>query len=135
MQWSNEAHAGFSRVEPWLPVGVDRETANVASQSRDAGSLLTLYRRLLELRNVEPVLREGVHEPLAAGPDVVAYRRRSAARRFLVVLNFAAHAAHYALGDDGPGRVLLSSFLDREREHVADQVTLRADEGLLIELD
>jgi len=50
MQWSNEPQAGFSTVEPWLPVGLDRDVANVASQSRDAGSLLTLYRRLLELR-------------------------------------------------------------------------------------
>jgi alpha-glucosidase len=135
MQWSNESHAGFSRVEPWLPVGVDRETANVASQSRDAGSLLTLYRRLLELRAAEPVLRDGLHEALAAGPALLAYRRRSATRRLLVVLNFVHAPTSYSLGSDGPGRVLLSSVLDREGERVADQVTLRADEGLLIALD
>ncbi len=75
MQWSNEPQAGFSNVEPWLPVGLDRDVANVASQSRDAGSLLTLYRRLLELRAAEPVLQDGVQEPLAAGPALVAYRR------------------------------------------------------------
>ena len=68
MQWSNETHAGFSTVEPWLPVGLDRDVANVASQSRDAGSLLTLYRRLLELRAAEPVLQDGVQEALTAGP-------------------------------------------------------------------
>jgi alpha-glucosidase len=135
MQWGNESHAGFSRVEPWLPIGADRATANVASQSRDAGSLLTLYRRLLELRAAEPALREGVHEPLAAGPALVAYRRRNATRRLLVVLNFVHEPTSYALGDDGPGRVLLSSVLDREGERVANHVTVRADEGLLIALD
>jgi alpha-glucosidase len=135
MQWSSETSAGFSTAEPWLPVGTDCDTANVASQSRDAGSLLTLYRRLLELRAAEPVLQDGVQEPLAAGPAVVAYRRRSASRRLLVLLNFVHAPASYVLGDDGPGRVLLSSFLDREGERVNDQVALRADEGLLISVD
>ena len=134
MQWSGETHAGFSTVEPWLPVGVDRETANVSTQSRDAGSLLTLTRRLLELRAREPVLQHGAHEPRDAGPGIVAYCR-SAERRLLVVVNFAHAATSYALRDDGAGRVLLSTLLDREGERVADQVGLRADEGLLIELD
>ena len=75
MQWSAETYAGFSPVEPWLPVGVDRDTANVAAQSRDAGSLLTLTRRLLELRSREPVLVDGAQEPLAAGPGLVVGMR------------------------------------------------------------
>jgi alpha-glucosidase len=130
MQWSSEAHAGFSPVEPWLPVGVDRGTANVLSQSRDAGSLLTLTRRLLELRAREPLMVDGAHLPLAAGADVVAYRR---GERLLVVLNLAHAAVSHAL--EAGGRVLLSTFLDREGERVAGQLRLRADEGLVIELD
>src|SRR5688500_7551424 len=83
MQWSSDTHAGFSTVEPWLPVGVDRDTANVASQSRDAGSLLTLTRRLLELRAREPVFADGAQEPRSAGAGLVAYLRRDGGRRFL----------------------------------------------------
>jgi alpha-glucosidase len=134
MQWSSDLHAGFSTVEPWLPVGVDRDTANVASQSRDAGSLLTLTRRLLELRTAEPVVQEGAHEPLVTDATLVAYRRRGAARQLLVVLNFAHAPASLALPGGG-GRVLLSTFLDREGERIADQLRLRADEGLVIALD
>ena len=73
------------------------------------------------------------HSPRAR--RVVAYRRTSAARRLLVVLNFTHEPTRFALGDDGPGRVLLSSFLDRDGERVGDQVTLRGDEGLLLALD
>jgi hypothetical protein len=51
------------------------------------------------------------------------------------VLNLVHEAKTFALGDDGPGRVLLSSVLDREGERVAGQLTVRADEGLLIALD
>jgi alpha-glucosidase len=133
MQWSGDSHAGFSAVEPWLPVGVDRETANVASQSRDAGSLLTLTRRLIEVRASEPVLEEGEHEPLAAGPGIVAYRRSRAERRLIVVLNFEHAPTSFALGGER-GRVLLSSFVDREGETVEGHTRLRADEGLLIAL-
>ena len=50
-------------------------------------------------------------------------------------LNFTHERTRFALGDDAPGRVLLSSFLDREGERVSDQVTLRGDEGLLLALD
>ena len=134
MQWSSELHAGFSPVEPWLPVGADYESANVASQSRDAGSLLTLTRRLLELRAREPALQDGVHEPLAAGPGVVAYRR-SGARRWLIALNLTHAPTTYSLGDESGGRVLLTTFLDREGERAAGQFMLRADEGVLIDLE
>jgi alpha-glucosidase len=135
MQWGAELHAGFSTVEPWLPVGDDLATANVATQSRDAASLLTLHRRLIDLRGAEPTLIDGVHDPLAAGPAVLAYRRRSATRRLLTVLNFTSKEASYALADDGAGRVLLSAYLDRDGERVRDRVSLRADEGLIIALD
>jgi alpha-glucosidase len=134
MQWSGDQHAGFSMVEPWLPVGVDRQVANVATQSRDAGSLLTLTRRLLELRNGDAVLREGSQEPLAAGPSLVAYRRRGSARELLVVLNFA-HAPEALRLPGEAGRVLLSTFLDRQNERIEGQVRLRADEGVVVALD
>jgi alpha-glucosidase len=135
MQWSGELHAGFSTVEPWLPIGADFVTANVAAQSRDASSLLTLHRRLIELRGAEPALRDGAQEPLAAGPAVLAYRRRTATRRLLVVLNFTGDEASYALDDDDKGRVLLSAYLDREGERVRDSVSLKGNEGLVIALD
>jgi len=134
MQWSDDTYAGFSTVEPWLPVGVDRATANVATQSHDAGSLLTLTRRLLELRAREPVLQSGVQEPCEAGAGLVVYRRGDE-RRFLVVANLMHAPTGYDLRGDIAGRVVLSTFLDREGERVAAQLRLRADEGLLIALD
>jgi len=134
MQWSDDTYAGFSTVEPWLPVGVDRATANVATQSHDAGSLLTLNRRLLELRAREPVLQGGVQELREAAAGLVAYRRGDE-RRFLVVANLTHSPTDYDLRGDGAGRVVLSTFLDREGERVADQLRVRSDEGLLIALD
>ena len=72
---------------------------------------------------------------LAAGPAVLAYRRRTATRRLLVLLNLGGKEASYMLAGDGAGRVLLSAYLDRENERVRDRVRLRPDEGLVIALD
>jgi alpha-glucosidase len=47
MQW--DATGGFTTGTPWLPL-VDPEQRSVEAQRGDPGSLLELYRRLLELR-------------------------------------------------------------------------------------
>src|SRR5690606_4419719 len=75
MQWSAELHAGFSKVEPWLPIADDFREANVAVQASDSSSLLTLHRRLIELRAQHALLIDGAYEPVAADGAVLAYRR------------------------------------------------------------
>lgn len=70
MQWSAEPGGGFTSGEPWLPP-VDPGARNVAAAERDEGSLLALFRRLIELRR-------GLEAPpqlLASAPGVVAFTR------------------------------------------------------------
>ena len=50
---------GFTTGSPWEPFGPDPQTANVAAESDDAGSLLTTYRTMLNVRNLVPVLATG----------------------------------------------------------------------------
>lgn len=130
MQWSAERHAGFTTAEPWLPASEDAATVNVTNQAQDAGSLLTLYRRLIELRRSEPALRDGVQEPVFADPTVLVYRRRAAAACVVVALNFGADPASYEI--EGEGTVLVSSSLDRDGEVVRGQFALKPHEGLAI---
>jgi alpha-glucosidase len=68
MQW--DATGGFTTGTPWLPL-VDPEERNVEGQRGDPGSLLELYRRLLELRSG---LGSGFRL-LEAEPGVVAFER------------------------------------------------------------
>jgi alpha-glucosidase len=49
MHWDSGPQGGFTTAEPWLPV-LDFPERNVADQERDPGSLLQLYRRLIETR-------------------------------------------------------------------------------------
>jgi alpha-glucosidase len=68
MQW--DADGGFTSGTPWLPL-VDPEARNVADERADPGSLLNLYRSLIELRRgLGPGFRL-----LDAEPGVVAFER------------------------------------------------------------
>ena len=90
MPWDSSTFAGFSTVEPWLPLNSDWPTRNVAAQERDPGSLLRLYRELLALRRSHSALSIGSFALIDAKPDVLAYERRCGSDRLLVALNLGA---------------------------------------------
>ncbi len=134
MRWSGEDNAGFTSGSPWLPVGEESAEVNVEAQKRAPRSMLTLYRRLLSLRRSEPALTGGTYAPVKAADDLLAYAREKDERRFLVALNLGPGPR--TLGDSGlgrGGRVVLSTFLDREGEAVGETLDLRGDEGLIAE--
>jgi alpha-glucosidase len=135
MQWSGEQHAGFSSAEPWLPVAEDFQMANVVSQSENATSLLTLYRRLFVLRSKESTLVIGRYEAVECRKPLLAYRRISDDTLFLIVLNLGNDPQIYELDQSPRGHVTLSTFLDREGEKVLPKLELRGDEGLIISLE
>ena len=93
MQWSAEEHAGFTTGAPWLRLASDWPTNNVEAQSRDAGSMLTLYRRLIALRRRQPALNRGNYEALETEGEVLAYARNGEGQRLVVLLNFGASPA------------------------------------------
>ncbi len=134
MQWSAAANAGFTTGAPWLPVADDFTRVNVEAQRGDSGSMLALYNRLIALRRGEPALEVGRYEPVEAEDDVLAYvrRARESESAFLVALNLGARAN--VLRPIGGGDIVLSTHLDRDGEHVAGELRLRADEGVVVRL-
>lgn len=132
MRWEATVNGGFSPAEPWLPVGPDVATLNVATQRDDPRSLLQLYRRLIALRRDQPGLVTGAYAQAELQDELLAYWRRDAGREWLVALNFGAEPQSLALSEGRRGRVALSTHLDREAEGAEGQVELRGGEGLLI---
>jgi alpha-glucosidase len=137
MQWSAAHNAGFTRGEPWLPVADDFAEVNVEAERDDPHSILTLYRRLIDLRRGEPALEVGRWEPVEAEGDVLAYVRRARAGEsgFLVALNLGSR--HQALRCPPGARasaITLSTHLDRAGELIRDDLHLRPDEGVVIRL-
>ena len=135
MQWSGGENAGFTTGKPWLPIAGDHQTINVALERDSPTSILTLYRRLIELRRSEPALSVGDFAPLPLRGDLMAYIRKTDQRRLLVVLNLGAKPQNFSIADlQCRGSLLLSTHLDRSREAQQDKLELRGDEGAIIEL-
>ena len=132
MPWDRSPNAGFTAGEPWLPLGADVGTVNVAAQATDPRSVLSLTRALLALRRAEPALSVGAHHPVDATEAVLAYERRHEDRRVLVALNFSD--ARQELGALLPGaRILLSTWSDRTGEMIGGALELGPNEGVVIE--
>ena len=131
MQWDASPNAGFAppSARPWLPLPADFPQINVAVQKENPGSILNLYRRLIDLRRSEPALAYGGFEPVTHADDVLAYRRQHHDRQFLVALNLGSQAREVRGAN---GRVIVSTHLDRENEDVAGVLHLRPEEGLIL---
>lgn len=134
MQWDGGPFAGFSQVEPWLPLAADHGSRNVENMRRDAGSILNLYRRLIALRRQRRVLTVGSYHPVHARDDLLLFARQSGEERILVALNLGRDPASVRFREPLRGRVILSCFADRDGEVIRDSIDLAGDEGLVIEL-
>lgn len=133
MQWDASSNCGFTRGRPWLPVMPDYDTCNVATQQSNPSSLWSLYRSLIALRQRERALLQGEYVPAARTEPLVAFERQCAGRRLLVVLNISDKPSRYPLA--GRGRVLFSTDRRMVRTETSGELTIRGNEGLIVEIN
>ncbi len=135
MQWDATPHAGFSTVEPWLPVAAGFATHNVESERRDPASIYHLHRRLIAVRRRSPSLQGGRYRPIVASGDLLVFVREHENERSLIGLNLGGEAITMSFpGRQLRGEILVSSSGDRDGAVVAGTVTLRANEGVAMSL-
>jgi alpha-glucosidase len=134
MQWDSSRNAGFSRVDPWLPLADDWRSTNVANLREDALSILNLYRRLLRVRKERPALSLGSYRSYAVDGDLLVYYREFDDSKLLIALNLTDQPQALAFEQGASGKVLVSTGADRDGEAISDSLALRGDEGLIIEL-
>ncbi len=135
MRWTAGESAGFSRTQPWLPVG-NAESMDVAAQRLDPTSMLSLSRRLIALRRAAPALSHGEYRPAHVDAETLLYRREGDGEQYLIALNFGATPQIRALADVPiRGRIVVSTQLDRQDERIQDRVALRANEGLVVRIE
>jgi alpha-glucosidase len=141
MQWDASPNAGFcaKNAEPWLRIP-EHETVNVQAQQDDPHSMLTLFRRLIELRRQLSALTSGSYRRLdTEDENILAYIREHEGQeveQILVVLNFGSQPATLDLSRTGAaGETLCSTHLDRDGRVDLKQIYLRPDEGMLIAPD
>jgi alpha-glucosidase len=134
LPWDTSPNAGFTTGTPWLPLAAHAQAMNVAVERDDPTSMLTLYRCLLALRRATPVLATGAYVPLIAQGDILAYRRMDAEQTYCIVLNLCGQPQRFDLNQvAGAQKVVLSTYLDRAGEVAQGLLTLRGDEGIILE--
>lgn len=96
MPWDASATGGFTTGKPWYNFAPGQETANVAAQTGDPGSLLSLYRNLIHARKTSAALQKGDLKLLTSivkSDPVLAFVRQAGNERVLIVHNLGAAEA------------------------------------------
>jgi glycosidase len=87
MPWDASAGGGFTTGTPWYGFAPGRDTANVAAQTGDPGSLLSRYRKLIRARHASAALTRGTLDVLLSSGPILAFVRSQGDERVLVAHN------------------------------------------------
>ena len=110
MQWSAGPNAGFSSVEPWIPLNENYAVFNAEDQAGDAESILNFWRELLRTRKLhKDALIYGDFSLVNINNEqTITYIKSSEddSRRYLVSLNFSDRVARLFVPDSLAGMKL-----------------------------
>ena len=87
MQWSGGYKAGFTSGQPWLPLADDYQASNADAESKEASSILSLYKTLIRLRHNSPILKYGRYESGPEITNVISFFREYENKFLLVLIN------------------------------------------------
>ena len=121
----------------WLPVNPDHALGvNVADQREDPGSLLQLYRRLLDARRQHDALSRGDCVLLDTdAPDYLAYLRSVEGQVCLIILNMTARGQVIELDlPAGELRLLVATGAHASTQAARAPIHLEAYEGYVAEI-
>jgi alpha-glucosidase len=136
MQWDNSKNAGFTEGKPWLRVDRNYQAINVQAQKDDKDSMLTLYKKLVALREREPSLTRGNYKPVYSDHQMISYiRETQGASAFLILLNLSHRPCFFrSRHAELKGKVEISTSPELEGAEVGGTISLSGDEGLVIRL-
>ena len=136
MQWTGDRYAGFSVVDPWLPLSSNYPEKNVRVESKAPLSMLSLYRKLIHLRKQQPALQVGSYRAIQVkSPDCFVFERELADDHFLIALNFSAKPVDLNLPEFSSGKIILSTYLDQHEVLVSNELKLRENEGVILKIE
>ena len=134
MQWSGDPYAGFSSVEPWLPVGDDYPALNVTNAQADSHSMLSFYKSLIALRQQYPALQVGEFIPIGLEGELMMYQRVYQEKKMLILINFGLEKVTHTFSGEVTAEILLSTSGDKKGQAVEGSIELNEEEALVIDL-
>ena len=94
MQWSAAKNAGFTDGEPWIMLNPNYASINAEAEERDPNSVLTIYQKLIAMRNASSTLQYGSYKPLwTEHEQLFAYRRELDGETITIVCNMSGESA------------------------------------------
>lgn len=115
MQWNSERNAGFSNVEPWLPISSGYKKINVESESKTPKSMLNLYKKLIHYRQKSNGLLFGKYNSTEVNnKEIFAYSREFKNEKLIILLNFSNKEQHLSLPTQQYGRLVCNTYLDKK---------------------
>lgn len=121
VSWDDSEQAGFTTGTPWLPVHPNHTRLNMAAARSDRDSVFHHYRRLIELRHTNRVVRDGVFALLHPDDEqLFAYTRTlNGAGRLLVLANMSSNTCALPWDCRVDGEVLLATHEIRTDNELA----------------
>ena len=132
IQWSAEAQGGFTTGTPWLKVNPNYKSINVAAQKDDPSSVLSFYKKAIQLRKQHPLLVYGSFEQLDNGHEqLFTYERALDGKKLWVALNFSDRPATAHLpAEAAAAKVLQHNYSDEPT--VSKKLELRPWEAVVL---
>ena len=96
MCWDDSEYAGFSTVEPWIRVNSNKDEINAKKAVEDPNSLYHFYKKLIEFRKTEPLVKEGKFHLLSKNnKHIFTYERLGENGKLIVAANFSDKVRKY----------------------------------------
>ncbi|MBM7584732.1 alpha-glucosidase [Bacillus pakistanensis] len=136
MQWSSEKNAGFTKGNPWMKVNPNYREINVELQEKQAGSILSFYKKLIQLKKNHEVFTYGQYDLLLPKDEqIFAYTRTDDFEKMLVVTNLSKDMATFTFEEStlDSSNLLLNNYpVDKEE---ATTLTLQPYEARVYKIN
>ncbi len=94
MQWNDDTNAGFSSGTPWLKVNPNYVDINVEIQEQDDHSILSFYKKMIEIKKNNLVFTYGNYDLLLEEDEqIYAYTRTTEDDQVVVITNLSTESA------------------------------------------
>lgn len=135
MQWrSDQAHAGFTVGQPWIPVNDNFTEINVAQNLAEKDSVFATYQQLIQYRKDHDIVVKGDFQLLYPDhPAVFAYKRQWQDDAFVVFANVSEEEQTVDVAELSLNDVIINNY---DEVTVCDgQLTLEPYQAIAITID
>lgn len=135
MQWcGDQAHAGFTAGQPWIPVNDNFTEINVAQNLAEKDSVFATYQQLIQYRRDHDIVVKGDFQLLYPDhPAVFAYKRQWQNDAFVVFANVSEEEQTVDVAELSLNDVIINNY---DEVTVRDgQLTLEPYQAIAITID